>query len=290
MSVQQSKVAVIIPIYHPDDKFIELLGMLKRQSLRQISVLVIDSASDKKWQKHTDGLDIRIKDIDSRDFNHGGTRQMGVDMCHGKDIFIFMTQDAVLADEYAIENLVRGFDNEQVGCAYGRQLPHRDANVFASFARLHNYPAESYVRSFEDRKKYGMKTAFLSDSFAAYRKSALEQAGGFPANVVLSEDMYVAAKMLMQGWQVAYVAEAMVYHSHNYSVWQEFKRYRDIGRFHGQEKWIRETFGEAEGNGKRFVMEEARYVWEHNACLLMEMVVRDAAKFLGYSLAVHMDM
>lgn len=278
---------VIIPIYYPDEKFIELLGMLKKQSIKQISVLIIDSASNKKWQKHTDGLNIRIKDIDSRDFNHGGTRQMAVDMCHDKDIFIFMTQDAVLADEYAIENLVKAFDNKQIGCAYGRQLPHKDANLFASFARLHNYPAEGYIRSFEDRKKYGMKAVFSSDSFAAYRKSALKQVGGFPVNVVVSEDMYVTAKMLMHGWNVAYVAEAKVYHSHNYSMWQEFKHYRDIGRFHRQEKWIREIFGEAEGNGKRFVMEEVRYFVNNSCIALLEMLIRDAMKFLGYRMGLH---
>lgn len=275
---------VIIPIYHPDDKFIELLNMLKKQSIPDIPVLIIDSGSDKEWCKAAQGLNWQLKDIDSKDFNHGGTRQMGIDMCPGKDIIVFLTQDAILADEYSIENLVRAFDDIGVGCAYGRQLPHKDANVFASFARLHNYPAQSYVRSYEDRNVYGMKTAFLSNSFAAYRRTAMEKVGGFPSNVILSEDMYVAAKMLMSGWKVSYVAEAKVYHSHNYTIWQEFKRYFDIGVFHARESWIRENIGEAEGNGKDFIYGEFKFLIKDNCLLLPEMMFRDVMKFIGYKL------
>lgn len=273
---------VIIPIYHPDKKFIELLNMLKKQSIPDIPVLIIDSGSDKEWCKAAQGLNWQLKDIDSKDFNHGGTRQMGIYMCPGKEIIVFLTQDAILADEYSVENLVRAFDDISVGCAYGRQLPHKDANVFASFARLHNYPAQSYVRSYEDRNKYGMKTAFISNSFAAYRRTAMEKVGGFPSNVVLSEDMYVAAKMLMSGWQVAYVAEARVYHSHNYTIWQEFKRYFDIGVFHARENWIRRNLGNAEADGKSFVINEFKYLAQKNALLILKMIFRDGMKFFAY--------
>ena len=281
---------VIIPIYHPDKKFKELLNMLKKQSIPDIPVLIIDSGSDKEWCKAAQGLNLQLKDIDSKDFNHGGTRQMGVDMCLGKEIIVFLTQDAILADEYSIENLVRAFDDISVGCAYGRQLPRKDANVFAAFARLHNYPTQSYVRSYEDRNKYGMKTAFISNSFAAYRRSALENVGGFPSNVILSEDMYVAAKMLMSGWKVAYVAEARVYHSHNYTVWQEFKRYFDIGVFHTRESWIRNIFGEAESSGKNFIVDEFKFLAQRNPLLICEMVFRDGMKFFGYRLGIKEKM
>ena len=283
-------VQVIIPIYHPDEKFIELLDMLKKQTIKEIPVLIIDSGSDREWFKAAQGLNWQLKKIDSKDFNHGGTRQMGIDICPRKDIILFLTQDVILADEDSIEKLVRAFDDVSVGCAYGRQLPHKDANVFASFARLHNYPAESYVRSYADRTKYGMKTAFISNSFAAYRRIAMENVGGFPNDVILGEDMYVAAKMLMSGWKVAYVAEARVYHSHNYTVWQEFKRYFDIGVFHTRESWIRNIFGEAESSGKDFIVDEFKFLAQRNPLLICEMVFRDGMKFFGYRLGIKEKM
>ena len=280
------KIKIIIPIYRPDDKFIRLLEMIKKQTTKNLSVLIIDSGSDGLYKKAIAGIRCFVKNIDPQTFNHGGTRQMGIDMYPDTDLYVFLTQDAILADEYAIENLVRVFKNPQVGCAYGRQLPHQGAGLFASHARLFNYPDKSYVRSLKDKDKYGMKTAFLSNSFAAYRKEAMADINGFPTNTILSEDMYVAAKMLLKGWCVAYAADAEVYHSHDYTIWQEFKRYFDIGVFHAREAWIRETFGAAEGEGKRFVLSEAKYLMKHNPLLLPEMVVRDGMKFIGYRLGI----
>lgn len=280
------RVQVIIPVYKPDDKFIKLLNMMKKQSIENLPLLIIDSGSDGMYKKQLKGMNCIVRDIDVNTFNHGGTRQMGIDMHPDADIYVFLTQDAILADEHAIENLVRVFENPQVGCAYGRQLPHKGAGLFASHARLFNYPDKSYVRSLKDKNKYGMKTAFLSNSFAAYRKEAMDDVNGFPTDTILSEDMYVAAKMLLKGWSVAYAADAKVYHSHDYTIWQEFKRYFDIGVFHAREAWIRETFGAAEGEGKRFVLSEVKYLIKHNPLLLPEMVVRDGMKFIGYRLGI----
>lgn len=282
---------IIIPIYNPDKKFFSLLKKIDIQTCKKLRVLIIDSgnASDEDICFNR-RVNTTIKRIDSRNFNHGGTRQMGMEMFPNADVYVFLTQDAVLRDEFAIERLVKAFDDETVGCAYGRQLPHGDASFFASIARNTNYPAESNVRSFEDRGQYGMKTAFISNSFAAYRKSAMQQVGGFPTNTILSEDMCVAARMLMSGWKVAYVADACVYHSHNYTIWQEFKRYFDIGVFHAREKWIRDTFGQAEGAGIAFVKMEIHAILKKNPLLLFEMVARDSMKFIGYRLGLHEDM
>lgn len=284
-------IRVIIPVYNPDGKFLKLLKSLSVQSVESLPVLIIDSGTDAEYMKSIpDALDIQIKHIDVKDFNHGGTRQMGMDLYPDTDIFVFLTQDAILKDTYAIERLVQVFDDAQVGCSYGRQLPHSDAKFFSAIARNTNYPPKSNIRSLEDRNRYGMKTAFISNSFAAYRKSAMQEVGGFPTHTILSEDMCVAARMLLNGWKVAYVSDACVYHSHNYTILQEFKRYFDIGVFHAREKWIRDSFGEAEGSGLEFVKTEIKTILKQNPLLLFEMVARDGMKFLGYRLGLHESM
>lgn len=280
------KIQIIIPIYHPDDKFLELLHMLKRQSLMDLPILLIDSGKGVSYTEEIQEMNLQVRTIDSRDFNHGGTRQWGMELCPEADIYVFLTQDAILADAHSIENLIAVFDNGTVGCAYGRQLPHKDAGVFGTIARAFNYPSQSHIYGFEDRRVYGIKTVFISNSFAAYRKEAVRQVGGFPTNTILSEDMCVAAKMLLQGWKVAYVAAAAVNHSHDYTVLQEFKRYFDIGVFHARESWIRKNFGKAEGEGKRFVMAEFSYIIKHCPHRLFEMILRDGMKFLGYRLGL----
>ncbi|WP_159333845.1 glycosyltransferase family 2 protein, partial [Klebsiella pneumoniae] len=107
-----------------------------------------------------------------------------------------------------------------------------DANPLAQHARAFNYPDKGYIASKSSIPKMGLKTAFMSNSFSAYRLSVFKKIGGFPSNTILCEDMFYTAKAILAGYKVAYVPEAKVHHSHNYSPSEEFKRYFDIGVFH----------------------------------------------------------
>jgi rhamnosyltransferase len=140
------------------------------------------------------------------------------------------------------------------------------------------------VRSLASRAQLGIKAVFLSNSLAAYRRSALMCVGGFPTNVIFGEDMLTAARLLLAGYKVAYVAEACVYHSHSYTMVQEFKRYFDIGVLHCREPWLLDEFGQATGEGKRFVLSELRYLQEQDAWQIPSALVRTGIKFLGYRL------
>lgn len=285
--MNKKQAVVIIPIYHPDDRFCQLLDMLKRQEKQDFDVYIIDSGSDMDlYASHLEGLSWQIVQTTPQKFNHGGTRAEAAQANAGYPFLIYMTQDAVPADAKALGNLLAVFQDPDVGCAYGRQLPNPDAGILGAHARLFNYPAQSQVKTLADAKRLGIKAAFISDTFAAYRTKALAAVCGFPKEVILSEDTYVAARMLLAGWKSVYCAAAQVYHSHDYSIMQEFRRYFDTGVFHAREPWIRQTFGQAEGEGKRFVLSEMKYILQHAPYLLPSAVVRDGMKFLGYRLGI----
>lgn len=282
------KVAVIIPIYHPDGKFNSLLKKLQEQKNIDFDLYIVDSGSNlSNYESDLEGLSYQIKITTPLEFNHGGTRREAAEQCKEYPFLIYMTQDAIPADEYALSHLIAPFEkNTQIGCSYGRQLPNSDASIMAAHARLFNYPKQSQLKEMKDAKRLGIKAVFLSDTFAAYRNKALQAVGNFPSHVILGEDSVAAAKMILTGWKIAYVADAQVYHSHNYTVFQEFKRYFDTGAFHAEEPWIREKFGKAEGEGKRYVVSEVRYILQHNPFLLPGMILRDGMKFLGYRLGL----
>ena len=86
----------------------------------------------------------------------------------------------------------------------------------------------------------------------------------------------------MNDWKIFYAADAQVYHSHNYTAAQEFRRYVQIGKFHAQESWIRETFGSAEGAGKKFVLMKLSMLAKKNPFDCFGAIFRDVAKFFGY--------
>ncbi|MBQ7515146.1 MAG: glycosyltransferase [Schwartzia sp.] len=280
------KAAVIVPVYHPDSRLADLLAALSRQTRQDFEVMVLDSGSDGSYRETLEAMGGFWAPVGRDYFDHAATRRMGTEVFAGTEFFVFFTQDAVPADENALAELLAAFDDPRVGCAYGRQLPVPGAGPFGRHARLINYGAESHVYSLEDRQRHGLKTAFMSDSFGAYRASALAAAGGFPRRAVMGEDMYAAARLLLAGWRVAYRASARVFHSHDYSLRQEFKRSFDIGAFQAREGWIREQFGAAEGAGLRFVRDEAGFLLREAPWRLPEMVLRDGMKFLGYRLGL----
>lgn len=276
---------LIIPTLNAGAQFRTLLEQLAAQTL-PTSKLIVDSESTDGTAELAKNFGVEVLTIPRRTFNHGATRQFALEHLQKKfslDVIIFITQDVLLHDNESLATLVKIFgDDKSVGLSYGRQLPHKNATNEAKILRAFNYPPESQLRSLADKKIFGIKTAFASNSFAAYRIAALQSVGGFPSNVPLSEDMYVAAKMLLRGLKIYYAATAQVYHSHNYTAAQEFRRYVQIGKFHAQESWIRETFGSAEGAGKKFVLMKLAALAKKNPLDCIGAIFRDAAKFFGY--------
>ena len=173
--------AVIVPILNGGEVWQRVVHSIQNQQPKPGRVLVIDSGS-------TDGSDLLALDagfnlirIPKAEFDHGGTRQMAVVNCRDFPFLVFLTQDAELVDSDALAHLLTAFDDASVGVAYGRQLPRLGADAIEAHARLFNYPDCSSIRSIHDVPRFGIKTAFSSNSFAAYRHEALLAAGGgFP--------------------------------------------------------------------------------------------------------------
>jgi rhamnosyltransferase len=277
-------VSVIIPTLNGGERLKEVLSALSRQTLVPGEIIVIDSDSDDDTLETVRKFSAKVKSIDRSGFDHGGTRTMAGQMASG-DILVYMTQDAVPCDTNSLETLIAPFSDPRIGASYGRQMPYPDATCFSKHLRLFNYPEKSAVRCWQDREKYGFKTAFISNSFAAYRKNLLESVGFFQGGLLFGEDTFTMAKLLRKGYCVAYAADAKVIHSHNYTVSQEFRRYFDIGVFHADKRDLLESFGTPLGEGKRYVRSEfSQLVGDHEFIRLPESILRNGAKFLAYHL------
>lgn len=279
-----SKIGLIVPTLNAGPLWQRWLAALEVQTRRPDFLLAIDSSSsdDTPALAKRHGFDVQV--IARSEFNHGATRQWGVGLMPHADIVLFLTQDALLANPHAIERLLEAFADARVGAAYGRQLPHLHAGPIGAHARLFNYPEGSRIRDFEDRHRLGIKTAFISNSFSAYRREALLDVGGFPRDTIMNEDTFVAGRMLLAGWKMAYRADAEVHHSHDYGYTEEFRRYFDIGVFHARNPWLRERFGQLEGEGRRFVISESRYLARRAPWLIPSALLRSGLKWLGFKL------
>lgn len=289
---QKHHVALIIPTYNASQYIKPLFEAIFNQALQPDHILVIDSSSKDNTRQLLERLPVQLHTIPQAEFDHGGTRRLAVEMVDA-DIYLFLSQDALPADKNCFKNIVDFMlqQNEKIGCAYGRQLPHVNANPLSRHLRAFNYPENSSIKTLADKSTYGLKTCFTSDSFAAYRRDALIAAGNFPEKAITSEDMYVAANMLLKGYQIAYVAEARVRHSHNFTLWQEYQRYFNIGVFHRENNWILAEFGGAGAEGKRFVLSELKYLWNERQFSWMPRAVASVfAKYAGYQLGLRVSL
>lgn len=283
------RTALIVPTKNGAGYLERWFAALDAQSLQPDEILVVDSGSTDGGPARWSARGAQVLSIDPATFNHGGTRQLAAGQVTA-DVLIYMTQDAIPVPPDAFALLVDGVHAAaDVGVAYGRQLPHPGASVLAAHARQFNYPVEGRIKRLADVGYLGIKTCFSSDAFAAYSRPALEAVGGFPSDVIGSEDAYVAARMLQAGYAVNYVAQAQAWHSHDYTMVEEFRRYFDIGVFYSREAWIGRAFGGAGGEGRRFVQSEMGALAEAGqAWRIPSVLARSAMKLLGYRLG-HME-
>ena len=277
------KVDVIIPTYRPGNEFGELVSKLQQQKYPIHKIIIINTESEAFPEViESTPYQVEVTHIRPEEFDHGGTRNMGASISYA-DIVLYMTQDAIPADDNLIKNFVDVFErNSDVGIAYGRQLPKNDCNIIERYTRRFNYPDKSCIKSKDDLSRLGIKTFFCSDVCAAYRRNYLLSAGGFEDPTIFNEDMIFAGKRILAGDKVAYVAEAKVIHSHNYTGMQQFHRNFDLAVSQVQHPEVFEGVP-SEGEGIRMVKATAKYLIRSGQPLqILKLIYQSGCKYAGY--------
>ena len=279
------KIDVIIPTYKPGKEFEKLIGRLQKQEYPIHKIIIINTRTDIFPEElNRSNYKIEITHIEPDQFDHGGTRNMGAGMSDA-DIVVYMTQDAIPVDEKLIGTFAKIFEeNPDIGIAYGRQLPREECNIIERYTRRFNYPEKSLIKTKEDLPRLGIKTFFCSDVCAAYRRNYLLSAGGFEDPTIFNEDMIFAGKRIYAGDKVAYVAEAKVIHSHNYTGRQQFHRNFDLAVSQAQHPEVFEGVP-SEGEGIRMVKATAKYLVRNGYPWKVFMLVyQSGCKYIGYFL------
>ncbi len=265
---KKKTVDVIIPVYQPGAEFFLLLKRLMKQSVLPEHIFIMytlgrgeneDSLEENFWKQaetvtKTDAgkalsENVEIFPVIKSEFDHGATRDAGAKKSKA-DYLLFMTQDALPADNRLVENLLKGMAGENVGISYARQLPKNNAGPAEQMTRQFNYPAKSRFQTKESIKTLGIKAFFCSDVCAMYDRELYERLGGFVFPTIFCEDSIMAAKVLEAGYSVYYAAGAKVFHSHEYTCMQQFHRNFDLGVSHRQYREIFDVVSsEKEGAG-----------------------------------------
>ncbi|MCX7913797.1 MAG: glycosyltransferase [Thermodesulfovibrionales bacterium] len=274
-------VSVIIPTLNAEKHLATLLKSLWSQNQPPTEVIIIDSLSEDNTIAIAKDFSAKVIQIKRESFDHGGTRNLALRETE-HDIVIFMTQDAIPANEYFIENLIKPLTKKDIPLSYGRQIPRTDANIIEKLIRRYNYPEESITKDLSKIKTLGIKTFFCSNVCCAVRKREFEEVGGFPERIIMNEDMVLAAKMILRGYKIAYEASAMVIHSHNYTLKELFQRYFDIGVSLSRNRWIVDST-KIEKEGKHLLINLTKNLMnEKKPHLIFPFLLQSFMKYSGY--------
>lgn len=225
-----SSITIICPLYNAEDVFLGFNKALKHQEGVKIEEIkyILTESSDR-----TEDLlrmnKIPYEKIKKKQFSHSLTREKAAMSAKG-DILVFLTQDVVIKSRRFLERLVQPILDGEVEATYARQLTKY--NNIEKYTREHNYPEKSFVVSRDDVERLGLKTFFFSDAAGAIDRKTFVRLSGYDGKKLpFSEDMYFAHKLIMGGGRIKYVADAVVYHSHQFTLKELYNRYKLNGEF-----------------------------------------------------------
>lgn len=244
-------------------------------------VLVFNSSSNDGTVELAKKLGAETLVIPRTEMNHGWAREISRKAL-GTDIVVMMTPDAYPIDERVLEKLIQPIVEGKAAAAYARQIAHEGTNIISAFSREFNFPNLSNIRGIEDAAVYGAYTAFCSNACCAWLNTALDEIGGFRW-VLSGEDAVAAAMLLRKGYKIAYVAEAVVRHSHNYSPIKEFARHFDTGMYRRQWHKVLNLGGSGdERRGISYAKALLIHVFKKQPTMLFRAFAQLAMGWLGY--------
>jgi len=280
----QMKVDVIIPAYRPDEEFDELIKRLETQTVPIHKIIIMNTIAGEFPISYVNSFsNIEVYHLEKSEFDHGGTRHAGAEKSEA-DYLLFLTQDALPANDNLVEKLLAAFEHSQVKAAYARQLPKADCRELERYTRSFNYPEESLIKTKDDLPEMGIKTFFCSNVCAMYERKTYMERGGFVRKTIFNEDMIYAGGLVKQGYAIAYVADALVYHSHNLSGREQFHRNFDLAVSQVAHPEVFSGIA-SEGEGIRLVKQTAKHCLKvGKPWLVFSLVFSSGCKYIGYKL------
>lgn len=270
---------IICPLYNAE-KYINKLheNLRKQQNVDINSINYILTKGNDNTENMLKKLDCNYEVIEKSEFSHSTARENMARKCNA-DILVFITQDIIIEREDWMFYLTKCIENGECVASYSRQTCSN--NTIEKYTRERNYPEKSFIASKDDIEKKGLQTFFFSDASSAIKRDIFMKLNcydgkRFPTN----EDMYIAYKLITNGYKIKYCADSVVEHSHKFKLKQLYKRYYDTGVFFKQNSYLNEyKVNQAGGGMALYVLKRA--LQDKNFAVLVNFVPNMAARFIG---------
>lgn len=272
-------VDIICPLYNARNYIMDLHQNIKKQkNVEVLSINYVVTKTNDNIEEILESLDCNYEMIEREEFSHSLTRERMANKCKA-DIIVFITQDVIIKSESWLKNLIRGIEENECEAAFSRQICTN--STIEKYTRERNYPDKSYVKTKEDISKMGINAFFFSDASSAVKREIFVELNGYDGkNFPTNEDMYLAYKLLTNGYRIKYCADSEVEHSHKFTFKQLYKRYYDTGVFFKQNEYLNDyKVNKAGGGMAKYVLKRA--IQDKNFKVLIRFVPDMTARFIG---------
>lgn len=282
-TIDPRRAAVIVPTRNAEQLLPGICEALAGLAVQPGKVLVIDSSSSDATTTVATSCGFDVHVIPQSAFGHGRTRNEAARLCDFFDFLVYLTQDARPLGDGWLEAMLAPFVDPQVALVFGRQLPRPSAGFSERYAREFNYPTSPDRTDADFLDVRGLRAVFCSNSFAAYRREALQSVSGFPEDLPMGEDMAVALRLLRRGFARVYQPEACAIHSHDYGLAEQFRRYFDIGALMTLDPDLSRLHASTSREGMLYLRSELTASWrEERLRGMCGVLAKTFAKYLGY--------
>lgn len=278
------KVSVIILTKNGQEYIGNCLRKVTAQEFNgEFEIIVIDSGSSDCSLNIINSYPVRLYNIKPEEFSHSKTRNFGVSLASGEYI-VFLSQDAVPISEAWLGNLIEFLANDKfTGASFGRQISPVGIDPLNAFRLQWIYNDNPEIKDGRLESGFSRKTFSFSDVNSAVRKDLLTR---FPFDESLNfcEDTYLAKQLIANGYKIAYCPDAAVYHGHNHSLLDVFRRYFDIAIAYRRIGILDKIKG-IEDEGGKYAIEELKYLGRHGYWLWIPVAfINNLAKYIGFKL------
>ena len=298
-------VSVILPVKNGGDRLRVLLPRVLAQRTRDsVEFVAVDSGSSDDTVTVLHEFGATVVSIDPAAFNHGLTRNAAASFARG-DVFVFLNQSALPADENWLANLIAPLDRDPlVAGVCSRVLPRDDADLLTRRDGLRDPSAspDRQVRRIESVEQYGKLTEHqlrLLLNFhtvsAAIRPEVLAR---IPfRDMLMGEDLLWAKEVLEADLKIQHEPSSVVVHSHAYSYADLLRRNVDDGFANRQIVGRRLDEAQVVPTIESLVRDDWRYLEEE--CELdsaelerwrLESALRRSAQIVGQWLGVNREL
>ena len=223
---------VVIPCKNPPIELRETLEILSRQRThRPVEISLVDSGSKSGTvdylRKLCEKFGANFIEIPASEFSHSGTRNMAA-LRRDSEFTMFLTQDSTPIYETWIEEMIQPFSDPDVVGAFGRHVarPHHSEQT-AQRLRNHFRNFESWEKSKNGNAFFNQENHFFSNNNSVVRSSFFKNVP-FPG-VEFGDDQAWCKLAHQADKKIGYLPDAPVYHSHEYSLLDRFRRSVDEG-------------------------------------------------------------